>query len=78
MATKYPIVLVHGIATKQLRILNAFGKIGNKLEEATVQTKIKTAENIFFIAHRQKSTSFDRSLSIFTACAPFDTPYPAR
>ncbi|MBR7117644.1 MAG: alpha/beta fold hydrolase [Clostridia bacterium] len=34
MATKYPIVLVHGIAAKQLRILNAFGKIGNKLEEA--------------------------------------------
>ena len=32
--TKYPIVLVHGIAAKKLRILNAFGKIGNKLEEA--------------------------------------------
>lgn len=55
MATKYPIVLVHGIATKQLRILNAFGKIGNKIEDATVQTKIKTAENIFFIAHRQRT-----------------------
>ena len=27
--TKYPIVLVHGIAAKKLRILNASGKIGN-------------------------------------------------
>ena len=33
MSSKYPIVLVHGIAAKQLRILNAFGKIGEKLEE---------------------------------------------
>ena len=34
MATKYPIILAHGIAAKQLRILNAFGKIGQKLEKA--------------------------------------------
>ena len=34
MATKYPIILVHGLAAKQLRVLNAFGKIGNHLEEA--------------------------------------------
>ena len=34
MATEYPIILVHGIAAKQLRILNAFGQIGHKLEEA--------------------------------------------
>ncbi len=34
MATKYPIILAHGIAAKQLRVLNAFGKIGHKLEEA--------------------------------------------
>lgn len=46
MATKYPIVLVHGIAAKKLRILNASGKIGNKLEEAG---------NAVFIAHRQKT-----------------------
>lgn len=32
MSTKYPIILVHGIAAKQLRIFNAFGKIGNELE----------------------------------------------
>ncbi len=34
MATKYPIILAHGIAAKQLRIMNAFGRIGKKLEEA--------------------------------------------
>ncbi len=33
MPSKYPIILVHGIAAKQLRILNAFGKIGQRLEE---------------------------------------------
>lgn len=33
MASKYPIILVHGIAAKQLRILNAFGKIGLELEK---------------------------------------------
>ena len=33
MSSKYPIVLVHGIAAKQLRILNAFGKIGHELEK---------------------------------------------
>ena len=34
MATKYPVILVHGIAAKQLRVLNAFGQIGSHLEEA--------------------------------------------
>lgn len=34
MATKYPIVMVHGIAAKQGRRMNAFGKIGKKLTEA--------------------------------------------
>ena len=33
MSSKYPIILVHGIAAKQLRILNAFGKIGHELEK---------------------------------------------
>lgn len=34
MSTKYPIILAHGIAAKQLRVLNAFGKIGHRLEDA--------------------------------------------
>ena len=33
MSTKYPIILAHGIAAKQLRVLNAFGKIGHELEK---------------------------------------------
>ena len=33
MSSKYPIILVHGIAAKQLRILNAFGQIGRELEK---------------------------------------------
>nr|MBE6544705.1 hypothetical protein [Oscillospiraceae bacterium] len=34
MPTKYPIILAHGIAAKQLRVLNAFGMIGFELERA--------------------------------------------
>ena len=30
---KYPIILVHGIANKQTRLLNAFGQIGTMLEK---------------------------------------------
>lgn len=33
MSCKYPIILVHGIAVKQMRILNAFGKIAQKLQD---------------------------------------------
>ncbi len=33
MASKYPIVLVHGLAAKQLRIIKAFGKIEKELEK---------------------------------------------
>ena len=33
MVCKYPIVLVHGIALKQVGLMNAFGRIGHKLEE---------------------------------------------
>ena len=34
MKTKYPIILAHGIAAKQARIINAFGKIGDELTRA--------------------------------------------
>ena len=34
MATKYPIILVHGIAAKQLPFFNAFGKIPNELKKS--------------------------------------------
>lgn len=33
MATKYPIILVHGIAAKQSWVMNAFGKIGDVLKD---------------------------------------------
>lgn len=32
MPTKYPVILVHGIAAKQSWVMNAFGKIGDALE----------------------------------------------
>lgn len=33
LPTKYPIILAHGIAAKQMRVLNAFGKISGELEK---------------------------------------------
>lgn len=37
MSTLYPIVLAHGIAAKQLKIMNAFGRICTELESAGYQ-----------------------------------------
>ena len=34
MATKYPIILAHGVAAKEVRIMRAFGKIGKELADA--------------------------------------------
>ena len=34
MPSKYPIILAHGIAAKQLRVLNAFGQIESELTKA--------------------------------------------
>ncbi len=34
MSTKYPIILAHGVAAKQVRIMNAFGRIGDELTSA--------------------------------------------
>lgn len=34
MSTKYPIILAHGIIAKQMKILNAFGKIEKELKKA--------------------------------------------
>lgn len=31
MSTKYPVILVHGIVLKQMKIINAFGKISDQL-----------------------------------------------
>ena len=50
MATKYPIVLVHGIAAKQLRIMNAFGKIGDRLTEAGYEVYIADTDGFGRIA----------------------------
>ena len=33
MSCKYPIIMVHGLAAKQSKIMNAFGKIGKVLED---------------------------------------------
>ena len=32
--TKYPIILVHGIAIREMKLIKAFGKIERKLKEA--------------------------------------------
>lgn len=46
MATKYPIILAHGIVAKQLRIMNAFGRIGKELEAAGYDVYIADTDGI--------------------------------
>lgn len=50
MATKYPIVLAHGIVAKQSKIMNAFGKIGDKLTEAGFDVYIADTDGFGRIA----------------------------
>ena len=51
MATKYPIVLAHGIAAKQLRIINAFGSIGKELEKEGYQVFVADTDGFGSIEH---------------------------
>ena len=51
MATKYPIILAHGIAAKQLHILNAFGKIGEELEKEGYRVFIADTDGFGSIEH---------------------------
>ena len=51
MSTKYPIILAHGIAAKQLRIMNAFGRIGVELEKAGYRVFIADTDGFGSIEH---------------------------
>ena len=51
MATKYPIILVHGIAAKQLRIINAFGRIGQELEKEGYRVFVADTDGFGSIEH---------------------------
>ena len=58
MKCKYPIVLVHGVAMKELRILKAFGKIGQKLKEAGNAVFVATTDGFGTVesnAHQLKA-----------------------
>ena len=49
MATKYPIILVHGVAAKQVRIMNAFGRIGDELSAAGYDVHIADTDGFGII-----------------------------
>ena len=51
MSTKYPIILAHGIAAKQLRIINAFGKIGEELEKEGYSVFVADTDGFGSIEH---------------------------
>lgn len=86
MACKYPIILVHGIAAKQLRIMNAFGKIEKELRDSgeTVYTaltdgfgKIETNAKQLkaFIIKVMKETGAERVNVIAHSKGGLDTKY---
>lgn len=51
MASKYPIILAHGLAAKQLRIMNAFGKIGDELEKEGYKVFVADTDGFGSIEH---------------------------
>lgn len=54
MPSKYPIILAHGIAAKQLRVLNAFGKIESELKKEGYQVYIADTDGFGSIENNAK------------------------
>lgn len=51
MASKYPIILAHGLAAKQLRIMNAFGRIGEELEKEGYKVFVADTDGFGSVEH---------------------------
>ncbi len=51
MASKYPIILAHGLAAKQLRIVNAFGRIGEELEKEGYKVFVADTDGFGSVEH---------------------------
>ena len=54
MPTKYPIILAHGIAAKQMRVLNAFGKISHELENEGYKVYIADTDGFGSVENNAK------------------------
>ena len=69
MSTKYPIILAHGIAAKQLRVLNAFGRIGEELEEEGYKVYIADTDGFGSIENNAKQLKrFIEAVKITCEC----------
>ena len=69
MSTKYPIILAHGIAAKQLRVMNAFGRIGNELEAEGYKVYIADTDGFGSIENNAKQLKrFIEAVKITCEC----------
>jgi triacylglycerol lipase len=69
VSTKYPIILAHGIAAKQLRVLNAFGRIGNELEAEGYKIYIADTDGFGSIENNAKQLKrFIEAVKITCEC----------
>ena len=69
MSTKYPIILAHGIAAKQLRVLNAFGRIGEELEAEGYKIYIADTDGFGSIENNAKQLKrFIEAVKITCQC----------
>ena len=69
MSTKYPIILAHGIAAKQLRVLNAFGRIGNELEAEGYKVYIADTDGFGSVENNAKQLKrFIEAVKITCEC----------
>ena len=67
MATKYPIVLVHGIAAKQLPLFNAFGKIDRELKKEGYKVYVSNHDGFGSIENNAMQLK-DFILSVMEKC----------
>lgn len=51
MPTKYPIVLVHGVAVKEFGVVKAFGRIGKALQDAGNTVEVSDTDGFGSIEH---------------------------
>ena len=69
VSTKYPIILAHGIAAKQLKVLNAFGRIGEELEDGGYDVYVADTDGFGSIENNAKQLkNFIEAIKITYGC----------
>ena len=69
LLSKYPIVLVHGILAKQMKLFNAFGKIGDVLQDEGYQVYIADIDGFGSVeGNAEQLKRFINKVKLMTGC----------